>query len=168
MATDKWHGGLIKTVELRSGVVSELETTVAEYLNPEKPIHDDSPIYSTRMYQAQFKLDNQAIEAVFSKPIQIQNGDQLGVSGYLTAHRFHVLAYWNQTHPSRESESWQALAIGALLFLGIALFLLNSTLAISGAPISTLFLIGFMGLGFYMIYKALLIRQALQLLNTMQ
>lgn len=168
MAISEWHGGLIKAVEMRSGVVSELKTAVTEYVNPEKPTHDDSPIYYTRMYQAQFKLDNQAIEAVFSKPMQIQNGDQLRVSGYSNDAQFTVLAYWNQSSERRGSENWLALAIGGLFFLGIALFLLNSTRVEIEAPISTIFLLGFAGIGFYMLYKALLIRQALQLLNTLQ
>lgn len=168
MAISEWHGGLIKAVEMRSGVVSELKTAMTEYANPEKPTHDDSPIYYTRMYQAQFKLDNQAIEAVFSKPMQIQNGDQLSISGYSIDSRFQVLAYLNRSSERLGSENWVALAIGALFFLGIALFLLNSTRVAIEAPISTIFLLGFVGIGFYMLYRALLIRQALQLLNVMQ
>ncbi|MDP3620418.1 MAG: hypothetical protein Q8R65_00665, partial [Polynucleobacter sp.] len=81
---------------------------------------------------------------------------------------FTVLAYWNQSSERRGSENWLALAIGGLFFLGIALFLLNSTRVEIEAPISTIFLLGFAGIGFYMLYKALLIRQALQLLNTLQ
>lgn len=164
----KWVSVLIKKIEVRSGIVSGLETELTEYVNPEKPTHDDSPIYFKRMYQAKFRLGNEAIKVVFSKPIQIQNGDQLRVTGYLSGSEFTVLAYWNQTKQSKDSENWAVLAIGALCFLGVALFLLNSNLAESGAFTSTVMLVGFIGLGIYMIYKALLIRQALQLLNAIQ
>lgn len=168
MAIGKLDGVLVKTIEKRSGIVSELGTAVIEYANPEKPTHDNSPIYYTRMHQAIFKLDGEAIEAVFSKPMQIQNGDKLSVAGYVSAPQFQVLAYWNQTNQSRGAEAWLALALGAVFFLAIALALLSSPLAVSGAPISTLFLLGFMGLGFYMIYRALLIRQAVNMLSTLQ
>jgi hypothetical protein len=95
----------------------------------------------------------------------IQNGDSVTVSGYLEGDRFQVLAYVNQTQQISGRENWIALALGAIFFLAIVIGLLNSELVAEGALVPTLFLIGFVGVSLYMGYRALLIREAIALLQ---
>ena len=95
----------------------------------------------------------------------VSNGDVLTVSGYAQDNRFQVLAYTNQTQQVSKHENWLVLALGALFFLAIALGLLNSALVAEGALVPKLFLLGFVAVSFYMGYRALLIREAISLLQ---
>jgi hypothetical protein len=148
-----------------SGTVSNLNNELLEYVNPEKPTHDHSAVYYQRFFISKFNLGNQAIEAKFSTPMLVRDGDTVSVSGYPKGDRFQVLAYVNQTQQVSKHENWIILGLGALFFLAIALGLLNSELVAEGALVPKLFLIGFVGVAFYMGYRALLIREAISLLQ---
>jgi hypothetical protein len=149
-----------------SGTVSQLQTEVLEYVNPEKPTHDHSDVYYKRFYIAQFMIDGKTIEAKFSSPMKIANGDHVTVSGYSKGDLFQVLAYTNPSQQVSGQENWIVLALGALLFLAVAIGLLNSQPVIDGAVIPKLFLVGFVLVALYMGYRALLIREALRLLQS--
>lgn len=148
-----------------SGNVSNLQNALLEYVNPEKPTHDHSSVYYQRFFISTFSLNNRAIEAKFSTPMVVSNGDTVTVSGYQKGSGFQVLAYTNKTQQVSKHENWVALGLGALFFLTVALGLLNSELVAEGAFIPKLFLIGFVGVAFYMGYRALLIREAITLLQ---
>lgn len=156
---------LTSSVSTISGKVNNLNNALLEYVNPEKPTHDHSSIYYQRFYISTFNLDDRAIEAKFSKQMAIQNGDNVTVSGYLQGDRFQVLAYVNQTQQVGGRENWIVLGLGALFFLAIAIGLLNSDLVAEGALVPKFFLIGFIGVSLYMGYRALLIREAIALLQ---
>ena len=156
---------LTSPVSAISGTVSNLNNALLEYVNPEKPTHDHSSVYYQRFYISTFNLDDRAIEAKFSSQMAIQNGDSVTVSGYPKGDRFQVLAYVNQTQQISGRENWIALALGAIFFLAIVIGLLNSELVAEGALVPTLFLIGFVGVSLYMGYRALLIREAIALLQ---
>lgn len=153
------------SVSVISGNVSNLQNELLEYVNPEKPTHDHSSVYYQRFYISIFNLDGRNIEAKFSTPMVVSNGDALIVSGYARDNRFHVLAYTNQTQQVSKHENWLILALGALFFLAVALGLLNSELVAEGALVPKLFLLGFVAVSFYMGYRALLIREAISLLQ---
>jgi len=148
-----------------SGTVSNLHNELLEYVNPEKPAHDHSSVYYQRFYISQFALDGRAIEAKFSTPMTIDDGDVMTVSGYAKGNGFVVLAYNNQTQNVHNNENWIILCFGALFFLAVAIGLLNSPLVIEGALVPKLFLFGFCMVAIYMAYRALLIREALKLLQ---
>jgi len=156
---------LTSSVSIISGTVSNLNNELLEYVNPEKPTHDHSSVYYQRFFVSKFNLSDRAIEARFSTPMQIQDGDTVSVSGYPTSERFQVLAYTNQTQQVSKHENWIVLGLGALFFLAIAVGLLNSELVAEGALVPKLFLLGFVGVGIYMGYRALLIREAISLLQ---
>ena len=156
---------LSSSVSAISGTVSNLNNELLEYVNPEKPTHDHSSVYYQRFFISKFKLDGKAIEAKFSTPMQIQDGDLVSVAGYPKSNRFQVLAYNNQTQQVSGRENWIVLGIGALFFLAVALGLLNSELVAEGALAPKVFLIGFVGVAIYMTYRALLIREAISLLQ---
>ncbi|MGV0982065.1 MAG: hypothetical protein ACOYB0_06880 [Polynucleobacter sp.] len=156
---------LTSSVSAISGTVSNLNNELLEYVNPEKPTHDHSAVYYQRFFISKFNLGNQAIEAKFSTPMLVRDGDTVSVSGYPKGDRFQVLAYVNQTQQVSKHENWIILGLGALFFLAIALGLLNSELVAEGALVPKLFLIGFVGVAFYMGYRALLIREAISLLQ---
>ena len=156
---------LTSSVSAISGTVSNLNNELLEYVNPEKPTHDHSSVYYQRFFISKFNLGNQAIEAKFSTPMLVRDGDTVSVSGYPKGDRFQVLAYVNQTQQVSKHENWIILGLGALFFLAIALGLLNSELVAEGALVPKLFLIGFVGVAFYMGYRALLIREAISLLQ---
>jgi hypothetical protein len=156
---------LTSSVSNVSGTVSKLNNELLEYVNPEKPSHDHSSVYYQRFYVSNFNLGDQAIEAQFSTPMLIQDGDKVSVSGYPKGDRFQVLAYANQTQQVSKHENWIVLGLGALFFLGIATGLLNSELVAEGALVPKIFLLGFVGVAVYMGYRALLIREAIRLLQ---
>jgi hypothetical protein len=156
---------LSSSISTISGQVSHLQSEILEYVNPEKPTHDHSSVYYKRIYLSEFTLDNQEIKAAFSSPMLIQSGDQITVSGYPKGSVFQVLAYQNHTQAVSGTENWWMLGLGALFFLAVAIGLLNSELVIEGAWIPKLFLIGFALIGIYMGYRALLIREAIKLIQ---
>jgi hypothetical protein len=149
-----------------SGTVSNLNHELLEYVNPEKPTHNDSAIYYKRFFISKFNLDSKAIEATFSSPIKIADGDVLTVSGYPKGETFQVLAYQNSSQQVTGHENWMMLGLGAIFFLAVALGLLNSELIVEGALVPKLFLFGFTLVAIYMGYRALLIREAIKLLSS--
>jgi hypothetical protein len=157
---------LSNSVSALSGTVSNLNNELLEYVNPEKPTHDHSSVYYKRFYISKFNLGDKAIEAKFSAPMKIAEGDQITVSGYQKDSSFQVLAYKNQTQQVSSNENWIILGLGALFFFAVAIGLLNSELVIEGAIIPKLFLFGFTLVAIYMGYRALLIREAVKLLSS--
>jgi hypothetical protein len=165
MSVIKPSSFLSSSVHSISGTVSNLNNELLEYVNPEKPTHDHSSVYYQRFYVSNFNLNDRAIEAKFSTPMSIQDGDSVTVSGYPKGNTFQVLAYHNTTQQVTGTENWFVLALGALFFLAVAIGLLNSELVIEGALVPKLFLLGFVGVAIYMGYRALLIREAISLLQ---
>lgn len=156
---------LTSSVSSISGTVSKLNNELLEYVNPEKPTHDNSSVYYQRFFVSNFNLGDQTIEAKFSTPMIIKDGDVVSVSGYPKENRFQVLAYTNQTQQVSKHENWIVLGLGALFFLGVAIGLLNSELVVEGELAPKIFLLGFVGVAVYMGYRALLIREAIRLLQ---
>ena len=97
--------------------------------------------------------------------MQIADGDQITVAGYQKGEAFQVLAYKNQTQQVSSNENWLVLGLGALFFFAVAVGLLNSELVIGGALIPKLFIFGFTLVAIYMGYRALLIREAINLIS---
>jgi hypothetical protein len=166
MSATKPSAFLSSSVSTLSGTVHNLNNELLEYVNPEKPTHDHSSAYYKRFYISKFNLGDQAIEARFSTPMKISDGDQITVSGYQKESSFQVLAYNNQTQQVSSNENWIILCLGALFFFAVAIGLLNSELVIEGAIIPKLFLFGFTLVAIYMGYRALLIREAVRLLSS--
>ncbi len=155
---------LSSSISSISGTVSNLNNELLEYVNPEKPTHDHSSVYYKRFFISKFNLGDKAIEAKFSAPMQIADGDQITVAGYQKGESLQVLAYNNQTQQVSSNENWIILGLGALFFFAVAIGLLNSELVAEGALIPKLFLFGFTLVAIYMGYRALLIREAVKLL----
>lgn len=164
MSLNKPSTFLFSSISAVSGTVSNLNNELLEYVNPEKPTHDHSSVYYQRFFISKFNLGAQSIEAKFSTPMVIADGDQVIVSGYPKENVFQVLAYTNQTQQVSRHENWIVLILGTVFFLGVALCLLNSELVVEGAIIPKLFLFGFTLVAIYMGYRALLIREAIKLL----
>lgn len=157
---------LSNSISSISGTVSNLNNELLEYVNPEKPTHDHSSQYYQCFFISKFNLGDTAIEAKFSSPMKIADGDQITVAGYPKGDNFQVLAYNNQTQQVASNENWVALGVGALFFLAVAIGLLNSELVAEGALIPKLFIFGFTLVALYMGYRALLIQEAIKLLST--
>ena len=149
-----------------SGTVSNLNNELLENVNPEKPTHDHSSVYYKRFFISKFNLGDKVIEAKFSAPMIITEGDQITVSGYQKDGAFQVLAYNNQTQQVSSNENWLILGLGALFFFAVSIGLLNSQLVSEGALIPKLFLFGFTLVAIYMGYRALLIREAIKLISS--
>lgn len=156
---------LSSSISAISGTVSNLNNELLEYVNPEKPTHDHSSQYYKRFFISKFNLGDQVIEAKFSSPMKIAEGDQITVSGYQRDGTFQVLAYHNQTQKISHNENWIILSLGAILFFAVVIGLLNSELVMEGAIVPKLFLFGFSLVAIYMGYRALLIREAVKLLS---
>jgi hypothetical protein len=164
MSISKPSSLLSSSISSISGTVSNLSNELLEYVNPEKPTHDHSSVYYKRFFISKFNLGDKAIEATFSAPMQIADGDQITVAGYQKGQSLQVLAYNNQTQQVSSNENWIILGLGALFFFAVAIGLLNSELVAEGALIPKLFLFGFTVVAIYMVYRALLIREAVKLL----
>jgi hypothetical protein len=165
MSTTQSTSILTSSINAISGSVSNLNNSLLEYVNPEKPTHDHSAQYYQRFYISSFNLDDQSIEAKFSSPMKVADGDDLTVSGYPKGKVFQVLAYNNQTQKVIGHENWLVSALGALFFLALAVGLLNSQPAIDDQIMPKLFLFGFTLIAIYMGYRALLIREAIHLIS---
>ncbi|QWD60479.1 hypothetical protein [Polynucleobacter sp. MWH-UH35A] len=157
---------LSSSLSVASGSVSNLNHALLEYVNPEKPTHDHSSVYYKRFFISTFNLGDKAIEAKFSSPMVIAEGDHITVSGCQKGEVLQVLAYSNQTQQVSSNENWLILGLGALFFFAVALGLLNSEIVEEGALIPKLFLLGFTVVAIYMGYRALLIREAIKLLSS--
>jgi len=166
MFTSTLNTFLTSSISKISGTANNLNNELLEFVNHEKPTHDHSSVYYKRFYVSKFQLEDHAIEATFSSPMRIQEGDVVTVAGQQKNKVFKVLAYKNQTQNITHHENWIALILGAIFFFAIAVGLLNSDLTLEGAFIPKLFLIGFTFVGIYMGYRALLIREALKLIDT--
>lgn len=164
MSINKPSSLLSSSISSISGTVSNLNNQLLEYINHEKPTHDHSSVYYKRFFISKFNLGDKAIEAAFSAPMQIADGDQITVAGYQKGASLQVLAYSNQTQQVSSNENWIILGLGALFFFAVAIGLLNSELVTEGALIPKLFLFGFTIVAIYMGYRALLIREAVKLL----
>ena len=165
MSISKPSSLLSSSINSISGTVSNINNELLEYVNPEKPTHDQSSVYYKRFFISKFNLGDKTIEAKFSAPMQIADGDQITVAGYQKGEAFQVLAYKNQTQQVSSNENWLVLGLGALFFFAVAIGLLNSELVIEGALIPKLFLFGFTLVAIYMGYRALLIREAIKLIS---
>ncbi|ANI98933.1 hypothetical protein A8O14_01785 [Polynucleobacter wuianus] len=165
MSVTKPSTFLSTSISAVSGTVSNLNKSLLEYVNPEKPTHDHSSVYYKRFFVSQFNLGDKTIEAKFSTPMIIADGDSVIVSGYPKDNVFQVLAYTNQTQQVSKHENWIVLILGAIFFFAVAIGLLISQLVIEGALIPKLFLFGFTLVGIYMGYRALLIREAIKLIS---
>ena len=165
MSISKPSSLLSSSISSISGTVSNLNNELLEYVNPDKPTHDHSSVYYKRFFISKFNLGDKAIEAKFSSPMHIAEGDQMTVSGYEKDGSFQVLAYSNQTQQVASNENWIVLGLGALFFFAVSLGLLNSELVAEGALIPKLFLFGFTLVAMYMGYRALLIREAIKLIS---
>ena len=164
MSINKPSSLLSSSISSISGTVSILNNELLEYVNPEKPTHDHSSVYYKRFFISKFNLGDKSIEAKFSAPMQIADGDQITVAGYQKGESLQVLAYNNQTQQVSSNENWIILGLGALFFFAVAIGLLNTELVAEGALIPKLFLFGFTLVAIYMGYRALLIREAVKLL----
>lgn len=164
MSISKPSSLLSSSISSISGTVSNLNNELLEYVSPEKPTHDHSSVYYKRFFISKFNLGDKAIQATFSAPMQITDGDQITVAGYQKGESLQVLAYKNQTQQVSSNENWIILGLGALFFFAVAIGLLNSELVAEGALIPKLFLFGFTLVAIYMGYRALLIREAVKLL----
>ncbi len=166
MSTSKPSSLLSSSISSITGTVSNLNNELLEYVNPEKPTHDHSSVYYKRFFISTFNLGDKSIEAKFSSPMKIADGDQITVAGYQKGEVLQVLAYHNQTQQFSSNENWIVLGLGALFFFAVAIGLLNSQLVAEGALIPKLFLFGFTVVAMYMGYRALLIREAIKLLSS--
>ncbi len=165
MSSNTQNSFLSSSISSISGTVTNLNQELIEYVNPEKPTHDHSSVYYKRFFISKFNLGDKAIEAKFSSPMKIADGDQITVSGYLKGGAFQVLAYHNKTQQINSHENWIMLILGAFFFFAVAIGLLNSELVMEGALVPKLFLFGFTVIALYMGYRALLIREAIKLLS---
>ena len=133
--------------------------------------------YDGNRYVKHFTCWNQLLAMMFGQLSYRESLRDLIVA--LEAHRatqYHLglgrntivkatLAYANQTQKVSQHENWIVLGLGAIFFLAIAVGLLNSELVAEGALVPKLFLLGFVGVAIYMGYRALLIREAISLLQ---
>ena len=123
MSMTKPSSLLPTVISAMSGTVNNLNSELLEYVNPEKPTHDHSSVYYKRFFISKFNLGDQLIEAKFSTPMVIADGDSVIVSGYPKDNTFQVLAYTNQTQEVSYHENWIILILGALVFFAVAISL---------------------------------------------
>jgi hypothetical protein len=116
MSTSKPSSLLSSSISSITGTVSNLNNELLEYVNPEKPTHDHSSVYYKRFFISTFNLGDKSIEAKFSSPMKIADGDQITVAGYQKGEVRQALAYHNQTQQFSSNENWIILGLGALFF----------------------------------------------------
>lgn len=154
-----------QTLEVKSGVVTHLQSqTVERYMDQGLDPHK-RPDMKAYTYISKFSLNASPIVAMFNIQPEINEGDTLMVSGIQKEDFFEVLAYRNETKDITGSNPWKSSVIAAILFALFAgvlyFFVLKQALLIE-----QILLLGFIGLGLFLIARAYLIKEALQLLSS--
>lgn len=156
-------GGIdLKTL---SGQVTGLQSKVEETIDhdPHDSLLRFAPV--RRVYVANFKLDGTPIEAKFQGPYKIAEGDRLTVSGYGQAGQaFEVVAYKNHTQTFIGSNNWIVACLVGLAFAIGAIFI-QMRLMSPESTIGQVMMVVFVITGLYIVYRGLLIREALSLLE---
>lgn len=156
-------GGIqLKTL---SGQVTGLQSKVEETIDhdPHDSLLRFAPV--RRVYVANFQLDGTPIEAKFQGPYKIAEGDRLTVSGYAQAGQsFDVVAYKNHTQTFTGSNNWLVACLVGLAFAIAAIFI-QMRLMSPSSTIGQVMMVVFVLTGLYIVYRGLLIREALALLE---
>jgi hypothetical protein len=148
-----------------SGQVTGLQGEVKEYVDhdPHDSLLRFSPV--RRVYLAKFQLDGQSLEAKFQGPYRISEGDRITVSGFGEPNKvFEVVAYKNDTQNYRGSDNWIVACLVGLAFAIAALFI-QMKLMSPESVIGQVMMVVFVLTGLYIVYRGLLIREALELLQ---
>lgn len=159
-------GGIeLKTL---SGQVTGLQSKVEETIDhdPHDSLLRFAPV--RRVYVANFQLDGTPIEAKFQGPYKIAEGDRLTVSGSAQAGQngqtFDVIAYKNHTQTFTGSNNWIVACLVGLAFAIGAIFI-QMRLMSPESTIGQVMMVVFVLTGLYIVYRGLLIREALSLLE---
>jgi hypothetical protein len=148
-----------------SGQVTGLQSQVKEYVDHDP--HDSLLRFTPlrRVYLATFQLDGRPLEARFQGPYRIAEGDRITVSGFgLSGKAFEILAYRNHTQNYRGSDNWIVACLVGLAFAIAALFM-QMKLMSAESIIAQVMMVVFVLTGLYIVYRGLLIREAIELLK---
>lgn len=148
-----------------TGQITGLQGEVEEHIDHDP--HDSMLRFVPlrKVYVARFMLDGQALEAKFQGPYRISEGDRLTVSGYRHKDQsFQVVAYKNATQGFTGSDNWIVACLVGLAFALFALVIQFKFMS-SESMIGQIMMIVFVLTGLFIVYRGLLIREALSLLK---
>ena len=152
-----------KKLSIHSGIVRGIEKNIEErdVINPQDPVSKKSTTYT---YVAKFDLDGTPIIAKFQEPYKIDEGHKLSVSGVQTNEYFEVIAYRNETIQYTGSNSWWLTSLAGIAFAIFAGFI-YFRLVQDPQWYEQFVLLGFIGVGIFLVFRGLFIKEALELLS---
>ena len=136
-----------KKLSIHSGIVRGIEKNIEErdVINPQDPVSKKSTTYT---YVAKFDIDGTPIIAKFQEPYKIDEGDKLSDSG---------VQYTG-------SNSWFLTSLAGIAFALFAGFI-YFRLVQDPQWYEQLTLLGFIGVGIFLVFRGLFIKEALELLS---
>lgn len=149
---------------LYSGIVEDFSESIEIHKEPNSNNHSTVAHVRTT-YLAQFCIQEQQIVAEFPKSVMIKNGDQISVCGELKNGRLDVLSFKNHTQNlSQHSSIWWLNLLMGSFFLLITFYIYFYVIQ-SPQLIEQVFVMAFTFAGLYAIFRGLLIKKAIEMLE---
>jgi hypothetical protein len=153
-----------KSLSVYSGIVENFQQTI-EIRKDGNP-HETLIKENTRtIYIAQFRLGEKQINAEFPKEVLIKNGDQISVCGEEKNGKLNVLTFKNfSQNLSQNSSVWWANILGGIVFFILSVYVYFYVMK-SPMLIELVVITAFTMVSFYLIYRGLVVKKALDMLE---
>jgi hypothetical protein len=153
-----------KSLSVYSGIVENFQQTI-EIRKDGNP-HETLMKENTRTtYIAQFRLGEKQINAEFPKEVLIKNGDQISVCGEEKNGKLNVLTFKNfSQNLSQNSSVWWANILAGIVFFILSVYVYFYVMK-SPMLIELVVITAFTMVSFYLIYRGLVVKQAIEMLE---
>jgi hypothetical protein len=153
-----------KSLSVYSGIVENFQQTIE--IRAEGDPHLTLIKENTRTtYVAQFRLGEKQINAEFPKEVMINNGDQISVCGEEINGKLNVLTFKNfSQNLSQNSSVWWANILAGIVFFVLSVYIYFYVMK-SPMLIELVVVTAFTLVSFYLIYRGLVVKNAIEMLE---
>jgi len=153
-----------KSLSVYSGIVQNFQQTIE--IRKDGDPHQQLIKENTRTtYIAQFRLEEKQINAEFPKEVLIKNGDQISVCGEEKNGKLNVLTFKNfSQNLTQNSSVWWANILAGIVFFILGVYVYFYVMK-SPMLIELVVITAFTMVSFYLIYRGLVVKQAIEMLE---
>lgn len=153
-----------KSLSVYSGIVENFQQTIE--IRKDGDPHQQLIKENTRTtYVAQFRLGEKQINAEFPKSVMINNGDQISVCGEEKNGQLNVVSFKNYSQNlSQNSSVWWANILAGIVFFILSIYVYFYVMK-SPMLIEQVVVTAFTIVSFYLIYRGLVVKQAIEMLE---
>jgi hypothetical protein len=153
-----------KSLSVYSGIVENFQQTIE--IRKDGDPHQQLIKENTRTtYVAQFRLGEKQINAEFPKEVMINNGDKISVCGEEINGKLNVLTFKNfSQNLSQNSSVWWANILAGIVFFILSIYVYFYVMK-SPMLIEQVVVTAFTIVSFYLIYRGLVVKQAIEMLE---